>query len=97
MEDAAVTYFETAPFLIGKHEWCLIVKDFFLGGKCTSYQWRRVGGELWKPSTVWLRFDPNDTYDGLPKSLEKLYYANEQKILKALGKPVQNEQFEMEV
>jgi len=97
MENAVITYFETSPFLIGKHEWRLQVKDFYLGGRCTSYQWRRVGGEFWEPSTTWPRFDPNDTYDGLPKSLERLYYANEHKILKALGEPVRNEQFETEV
>jgi len=38
MENSETIYFETAPFLIEKHEWRLVVKDFFLGGKCTSYQ-----------------------------------------------------------
>jgi len=97
MKTPETIYFETAPFLIGRYEWRLLVKAFYFGGRCTSYQWRRIGEEVWKDARDWPRFDLNDTYEGLPKSLEKLYVANEQKILKVLGKPVKNEQFEMEV
>ena len=32
--------YESIPIIIGKHEWRVIVRPFYLGGNCTEYQWR---------------------------------------------------------
>src|SRR5271165_7191841 len=73
--------FESRPMLIGKHEWRVIVKPFYLGGNCTEYQWRSapVPGlpeytqGHWRRDRDWPRWNGDDTYCGLPKTLMRLY------------------------
>lgn len=58
----------------GRYEWRCIVIDFFLGGRCTKYQFRYADYETkhdWCNQEEWPKFNGNDTYLGLPKSLEK--------------------------
>lgn len=69
--------FESRPMLIGKHEWRVIVKPFYLGGNCLEYQWRPapmpgMPGQ-WNGETDWPHWNGDDTYCGLPRTLRKLY------------------------
>ena len=71
-------YFMSRPMQIGLHEWRLNIRDFDIGGKihvCTEYEWRRGDGP-WRKAREWPTYDGNDTYNGLPRSLAKLYEAN---------------------
>jgi hypothetical protein len=74
--------YKSKPIMIGKHEWRVIVTPFHLGGNCLEYQWRPANAngtaigsrEFWRCSKDWPRWNGNDTYCGLPKTLDKLYY-----------------------
>ena len=74
--------FESTPLLIGKHEWRVIVRPFYLGGNCLEYQWRPapmpglpegMAGH-WRGERDWPHWNGDDTYCGLPKTLRKLYH-----------------------
>jgi hypothetical protein len=73
--------YESKPITIGKHEWRVIVRPFYLGGNCTEYQWRPAAmpglpegmDEYWRREEDWPSFNGNDTYCGLPRTLRKLY------------------------
>jgi hypothetical protein len=71
--------YKSKPIVIGKHEWRVIVTPFYLGGNCLEYQWRPANADAtavsgWRCSKDWPRWNGNDTYCGLPKTLNKLYY-----------------------
>ena len=71
-------YFMSRPMKIGLHEWRINIRDCDICGKvqtCTEYQWRRDNGP-WQSAREWPAYDHNDTYNGLPRSLTKLYEAN---------------------
>ena len=83
------TYFTSNPMKIGKHEWRVLVTDLYLGGRCTRYEWRTpsytLGGythpaSVWCSDQDWPTYDTNDTYHGLPRSLDRLYRTNEAEI-----------------
>ncbi|WP_244832479.1 hypothetical protein [Caballeronia sp. TF1N1] len=71
-------YHVSCPMKIGQHEWRLIIRDFYISGRvkaCTEYEWRKDGGP-WRNAKDWPTYDSNDTYNGLPRSLQKLFDAN---------------------
>lgn len=62
------------PLRIGKHFWCVVAYiGHGHGGDYayTGYFWLREHETWWAAAREWPRFDGNDTYDGLPKSLAK--------------------------
>jgi hypothetical protein len=61
------------PMLIGKTEWCLVVYQHVSYRLCTDYHWRRSNHDDWMPSKKWPSYDGNDTHDGLPRTLLKLW------------------------
>ncbi len=73
--------YESRPIAIGKHEWRVIVRPFYLGGNCLEYQWRLAAlpglpedmPGHWQGEEDWPRWNGDDTYCGLPRSLRKLY------------------------
>lgn len=75
-------YLFTSPEMkIGKKEWRFVVYDAegYLGCKAfTDYEWREPAwnnlppGE-WRIARDWPRYDGNDTHDGLPLTLRKLW------------------------
>ncbi|SEF11599.1 hypothetical protein SAMN02787142_7731 [Burkholderia sp. WP9] len=71
-------YHVSSPMKIGLHEWRLNIRDFNIGGQihvCTEYEWRGCN-DPWRSAKNWPTYDHNDTYNGLPRSLRKLYEAN---------------------
>jgi hypothetical protein len=83
------------PMAIGKHEWCCVVYRHSQYGACTDYHWRKLYRESWvqglprdrwRPQEEWPRYATNDTYGGLPRSLEKLYLRHRQEIEGALAR-----------
>jgi|SRR3954471_23095106 hypothetical protein len=90
----AVVHYTSHLLTIGKHEWRIIVVDFWLsrkGDRCTDYQWRRLGSTAWNDARDWHGYNHNDTYDGLPKTLQVLYDREKRAVHEALGKPLQLE------
>jgi hypothetical protein len=87
------TIYTSKPITIGKHEWHVIVSPFYLGGNCLEYQWRPAGKQIqgiptrehWRCSKDWPRWNGNDTYCGLPKTLHKLYYREIRELDKHLS------------
>lgn len=82
------------PMVIGKHEWCCVVYRHSQYGPCTDYHWRRLYPQCcmkdlppdrWRSHKDWPRYDHNDTYDGLPRRLEKLYLRHREMIVAALA------------
>ena len=78
------TLYESPSMRIGKHDWRVIVKPFYLGGNCTEYQWRPANlhglpdelharREPWRSGEEWPGYNFNDTYLGLPRTLRTLY------------------------
>jgi hypothetical protein len=73
--------YESQPMTIGKHEWRVIVRPHYQGGNCLEYQWRRLDTfglpaafrDPWRGEEEWPGWNGNDTYCGLPRTLEKLY------------------------
>lgn len=74
------------PIQIGKHLWRVGVGSYNICGpnydkltRCTFYQWCRGDGVRvdfnggWQESTAWPSYDGNDTYNGLPRTLDALY------------------------
>lgn len=73
-----------SPFIkIGKHEWKCVVYRHQIHGACTSYHWR-LPGNAWQSEKQWPSYDHNDTYNGLPKSLSRLWRKYEVYIKNAL-------------
>ena len=61
---------------IGKHFWRIVVEPSRYGGNCTEYQYnmaRSNGLSVWLTETSWPRYNSNDTYNGIPKSLKRLW------------------------
>jgi hypothetical protein len=89
--------YATPPMSIGNHEWRMIVHPSRHGGNATAHQWRRLGADAWRDSQEWPGYNPHDgTYEGLPKSLTKLYARHQGQIAAALeGIPYQSPQFSL--
>ena len=81
--------FGSAPAVIGENEWRVIVRPSVLDGRCTEYQWRRIGSLPWRQAGEWPTFNHNDgLYMGCPRSLaDKVFFPNQPAIEAALGKP----------
>lgn len=82
--------YATPPMRIGKKEWRCIVKPWRDGSRCTVYEfrcpeWQGIPAGRWMNQCEWPGWDGNDTYLGLPKSLEKLYRKHEKEISEALA------------
>lgn len=78
-------YYTTQAMKIGKHEWRMVVKDHYLGGRCTSFQFVRQNEFYWSDGREWPSYNINDgMYLGLPKSLRRLYNAHKDEINQAL-------------
>lgn len=65
------------PMQIGKHLWRVGVGEYDIRSpdnltRCTFYQYSRDGMD-WKEAREWPSYDSNDTYNGLPLSLDRLY------------------------
>lgn len=78
---------ETPVYRIGKHDWKLQVYKNEHYGNCTRYLWQRAASDYphdWKTSHQWPKYDDNDTRDGLPRSLEKIYNRHHLEIQNAL-------------
>lgn len=65
--------FESNPIKIGKHQWRMKIYTHSIYGNCTDYEWKDPYG-IWRSMKQWPRYDLNDTYNGCPKSLSKLFY-----------------------
>ena len=83
------------PLVIGKHEWRCVVYRHSQYGACTDYHWRKIippswqadfGPGRWASQEDWPRYDTNDTYGGLPRSLRKLYLRHQTEIEAALAR-----------
>lgn len=74
---------------IGKHFWRITVQSSRWGGNCTEYQYNMAsnGLSVWLSETSWHRYNSNDTYNGLPKSLIKLWEREYDKIYPLLRPP----------
>jgi hypothetical protein len=89
-----VALYKSHPMTIGKHEWRVIVTPFYLGGNCLEYQWRPASQPAtldtprpyWRCSKDWPRWNGHDTYCGLPKTLQKLYYREIRELDKHLSR-----------
>lgn len=85
------TFFESEPMRIRNHEWRIIVFQTLSYGRCTRYQWRPVNTlaglppARWRNDTDWPRYNSDDTYNGLPRSLMRLYKQNLNKVKKSLA------------
>lgn len=79
----------TSPAMrLGKQDWRVVVRPFYLGGYCTEYQFRSSGADRWRTATEWPGYDGDDTYNGLPRSLERLYRKHHAEVRAALaGEP----------
>lgn len=85
--------FATPEYTVGKHVWRMIV---YVGQdmatkeprRYTSYQFKGAAGAAspagWCAARDWPQYNPNDTYDGLPRSLEKIYTRHKEQIHAAL-------------
>jgi hypothetical protein len=83
------TVWTSQPTVIGRHEWRLTLIDFInlLGrkDKCIGYEWRKIPNSPtgvvaeaeWQDVERWPTFDINDTDEGLPRSLRRLYEQHE--------------------
>jgi hypothetical protein len=81
------TIYETPVYRIGKNHWKLQVYVNQYYGNCTRYLWQRADSDdprHWKTSHQWPKYDGNDTYDGLPRSLEKIYNRHQLEIKNSL-------------
>lgn len=82
-------HFESAPMLIGKTKWRIVVRDgnnVYRPGRVTEYQfWEsNFGLGYWASQRDWKTYDINDTYFGMPRSLKKIFVANRENIEIAL-------------
>ena len=79
--------FGSTPAVIGENEWRVIVRPSVFDGRCTEYQWRRIGSLMWHPAGEWPTYNHNDgVYMGCPRSLaDKVFFPNQQAIEAALG------------
>jgi len=69
---------------IGKQRWRCRVEMDDRYGALTNYQWFDERKGFWRDSVHWPRYDANDSNEGLPKSLAKLYRVHQRPILQAL-------------
>lgn len=79
--------YETPTMRIGKHEWKCVVYRHDIYGACTNYHWRNPDNldmPDFQECRAWPNYDGNDTYNGLPRSLIKLYRKYEAEIEAAL-------------
>lgn len=70
------SFYKSPPMQIGKHhEWRVIVIPFWLkpNERCTKYQWRLTGTDMWNDADTWPTYKSDNTFSGLPKGLKKLY------------------------
>jgi len=66
------TLYISPPMRIGQHDWRLRIER---SGRSmvTKYEFQDDSGSFWNNQREWSRYDINDTYLGLPKSLAKLH------------------------
>lgn len=78
--------FVSPPAVIGDHEWRVIVRPGVVDGRCTEYQWRRIGSRAWRPASEWPTYNDNDgLYMGCPRSLaDRVFFPNQPAIEAAL-------------
>lgn len=99
--DKPAYHHATPAVQIGKHEWRVVVLDFWLdpSERCTQYQWRACGETCWRPAREWPTYDGDDgQFGGLPRTLgPKLYQPHKADIDAALaGTPIPaNPQFDL--
>ena len=70
--------FISDPKRIGKTYWRLVAYAHPVYGNCTEYEWlnETTGKPYWAKSNEHPRYNSNDTYDGLPKSLVNIWNEN---------------------
>ena len=71
--------FVSEPMKIGKTLWRLVVYRHHLYGNCTEYEWLNQSSSpfpIWERSEKWPRYNSNDTYNGLPRTLVKIFNGN---------------------
>ena len=86
-------FFQSSSMMIGKHEWRVRVISTRYHGRCTEYQYRRLGESQWHAERAWPSYNGNDTYLGMPRSLNRLYQSYRgdiQAALDGLPMPQQN-------
>lgn len=92
--------FSTPPCLIGKHEWRCVVyhdpnwsgveknKDGFAIVKeprnFSDWEWRNPGENAWKARQDWPHYNSNDSFDGLPRTLQSIWNKYEAEIAAAV-------------
>lgn len=86
--------FASEPMLVGKHLWRIVVEPSrwakFTGvANCSDHQWKRASDPhgVWRNAKEWPAYDGDDTYDGLPKGLQKLWEREYPNIYHLLGRP----------
>jgi len=74
--------FESSAIKIGKYYWRVIVINSTVvkGQKATLYQFSYTDNGDWHDQHDWHKYNFNDSYLGLPKSLSKLYYQNKAEL-----------------
>lgn len=67
--------YSSQPMLIGKTKWRLLIVQTKYNGVCTAYQWKQEEGgrAVWQEDKAWPTYDSHDPFDGLPRTLSKLY------------------------
>ena len=84
-------FYRSPPRKIGKHEWRMVVyrarypvgdRRAFIG-----YEWRRLDNpDRYRRDVDWPRYNSDDTYSGMPKTLSKIWKEHESERKEALAK-----------
>lgn len=78
-------YFASEPVMIGPAMWRVVVRDSAFGGRRFAYEWHPIGHlPVWRSQGRWPAFTMDRNDYGLPRSLARLYMANEIAIKEAL-------------
>lgn len=84
-------HYASPPERIGNHEWRIIVVDslYETGARMTKSEWRRLPSEfdrdpVWHGAQQWPSYGLHRRNNGMPKSLDKVFYRHEQAIRAAL-------------
>lgn len=89
----AVILFASPPHKVGKHEWRFLVyetaRPMYGRRRFTSWEWRRLpmagwSPETWKAPRAWPSYDGNDTYDGLPRTLCRIFRLYQDRVREIL-------------
>jgi hypothetical protein len=82
------TFYTSPAYTVGKHRWQCVVYLHDTYGRCTRWEWQPLYESLrWRHHRDWPKYDPNDTYDGLPRSLGRIFDTHRAEIYAALQKP----------